>query len=155
LRQEIIETLKSALPAMEVQDKYLQVYRDRKDLALFAEAVLKRTDNDLSQILSKGTYTMRVVTPSEDYVQRWYNLMENLNLREYRDAEFITMSNIVIWSSNYFGKTSYGNLQGKSKMRIRRIFVVPSDSQLDTPGLAKRLYTVLRDYADKVNSAGS
>lgn len=151
LRKEIIETLKVLLPATELQDKYLQIYRHQRDLAVFAEAVLERAGKDLSQILSRGTYTMRVVTPSDDYVQRWYRLMADLNLKEFQEAEFITMSNIVIWSSDYFGRTSYGNLQRKSKMKIKRIFVVPSYSQLGIPGLADRLNDVLRDYDEKVN----
>jgi hypothetical protein len=148
-RYEVIETLRSFYKAMGAQDKFLQIHRD-PILTTFAKEVMRRADDDLDQILSKGTYTMRVVTPSDDYVKRWYSLMESLDANS--NAEFLTMSNIVIWSSDYFGKTPYGNLQSNSKMKIRRIFVVPSNTQLESDrALAIRLQDVLREYVEKIH----
>ena len=153
IRREVIETLRESLPAMDVSDTYLQIQRDDTALATIAEVVLQRARNDLTQILSKRQYTMRVVTPSEDYVDRWYRLMEELNLKK-GNAEFMTMSNIVIWSNEYFGKTDYGVLQKRSSMNIRRIFVVPSYKQLkEDPGLKGHMYSVLREYFAKTHQA--
>jgi len=154
LRSEVIETLR---PAMGVPDKFLQIHHDRPMLAEFANAVIQKANKDLDQILRNGTYTMRIATPTatstEAYVKQWFDLMEHLNLKEYQGAEFLTMSNIVIWSPPYFGRTTYGDLQLESSMKICRIFVVPSDAQLQNKELAIRLRNVLRDYAEKVASS--
>lgn len=154
IRREVIETLRESVPAMDIRDTYLQIHRDHTALSTIAEVVLQRAHNDLTQILSKHQYTMRVATPSEDYVDRWYRLMEGLNLQE-GNAEFMTVSNIVIWSNAYFGKTDYGVLQRRSSMSIRRIFVVPSYEQLkEDPKLKNHLPSVLREYAAKTHPTG-
>lgn len=153
LQRTIDRVLRTNVRAMEVYDNYLKIWEDRPAFKALADMVLQRANDDLLEILSRrNEYTMRVDTPIKDYVSRWYDIMASL---AEGVASFDTVSNMVIWSEGYFGGTGYADLQRRSKMKIRRIIVVPSEGQLKRdPEWAKEILRGLEDYRNRVHESG-
>lgn len=156
LEQRLEEMFRSHDRALHLVSYYARLKQgaNLKFFGVLADEVVQDAARQLRGMLQDRQFTLKALTPSDEYVRRWGQFMDTLM---ERGSTFITITNIDIWSREYMGgpRSTYlhKNASSEGRIEIKRVFVVPSDEMVKDYRHRDRLRRVLQRYHDKLKDA--
>lgn len=120
--------LPNNLRKLEEHLKDLLKSRDSQLFRMVATKALDALRDDFRSMAVRKRYTLRLITPTDEYMKNWVDLMSRLMKP---GGEVVFVANTVIWSGKYLlAQSSAYSYAHKKGLNVKRVLVVPSDDML-------------------------